>query len=75
MEPTRPLRRECSAVLAANIGRELTELRAALANSRFSLRPSSGLPRHQQGTKCQGGSPLKSTINLCSDTELVSTTR
>ncbi len=28
MEPTRPLRRERTAVMAANIGRELRELRA-----------------------------------------------
>ncbi len=34
MEPTRPLRRESTAVMAANIGRELTELRAVLAESR-----------------------------------------
>ena len=37
MEPTRPLRRESTAVMAANIGRELTELRAALAHSRGDL--------------------------------------
>ena len=34
MDPTRRLRRETTAVMAANIGRELTELRAALAHSR-----------------------------------------
>ena len=34
MEPTRPLRRESTAVMAANIGRELREIRGALANSR-----------------------------------------
>ena len=34
MEPTRPLGRESTAVMAANIGRELKEIRAALANSR-----------------------------------------
>ena len=33
MEPTRPLGRESTAVMAANIGRELTEIRAALARS------------------------------------------
>jgi hypothetical protein len=37
MEPTRPPRRESTAVMAANIGRELTELRAALAHSRGDL--------------------------------------
>ena len=37
MEPTRPLRRETTAVMAANIGRELREIRAALANSRGDL--------------------------------------
>jgi hypothetical protein len=37
MEPTRPLRRESTAVMAANIGRELRELRAALADSRGDL--------------------------------------
>jgi hypothetical protein len=34
MEPIRPLRRESTAVMAANICRELREIRAALANSR-----------------------------------------
>jgi hypothetical protein len=34
MEPTRPLRRESTAVMAANIGRELREIRVALTNSR-----------------------------------------
>jgi hypothetical protein len=34
MEPTSPLPRESTAVMAANIGRELRELRAALAHSR-----------------------------------------
>ena len=34
MEPPRPLRRESTAVMAANIGRELKELRVALAHSR-----------------------------------------
>ena len=34
MEPTRPLRRESTAVMAANIDRELREIRAALARSR-----------------------------------------
>lgn len=37
MAPTRPLRHESTAVMAANIGRELKELRAALANSRGDL--------------------------------------
>ena len=37
MEPTRPLGRESTAVMAANIGRELGELRAALAHSRGDL--------------------------------------
>jgi hypothetical protein len=37
MEPTRPLRRESTSVMAANIGRELRELRAALADSRGDL--------------------------------------
>ncbi len=37
MEPTRPLRRESTAVMAANIGRELREIRAALAHSRGDL--------------------------------------
>jgi hypothetical protein len=37
MEPTRPLRRESTAVMAANTGRELREIRAALANSRGDL--------------------------------------
>ena len=37
MEPTRPLRRETTAVMAANIGLELMEIRAALANSRGDL--------------------------------------
>ena len=37
MEPPRPLRRESTAVMAANIGRELREIRAALANSRGDL--------------------------------------
>jgi hypothetical protein len=34
MEPTRPLGRESTAVMAANIGLELREIRAALAHSR-----------------------------------------
>ena len=34
MEPTRPLGRESTAVMAANIGRELREISAALAHSR-----------------------------------------
>jgi hypothetical protein len=34
MEPTRSLRRESTDEMAANIGRELREIRAALANSR-----------------------------------------
>ena len=34
MEATRSLRRESTAEMAANIGRELREIRAALANSR-----------------------------------------
>ena len=37
MEPPRPLRRESTAVMAANIGRELREIRAALAHSRGDL--------------------------------------
>ena len=37
MEPTRPLRRESTAVMAANIGRELREIRVALAHSRGDL--------------------------------------
>ena len=37
MAPTNPLRRESTAVMAANIGRELKELRAGLANSRGNL--------------------------------------
>jgi len=37
MEPTRPLGRESTAVMAANIGRELRELRLALAHSRGDL--------------------------------------
>jgi hypothetical protein len=37
MEPPRPLRRESTAVMAANIGRELTDIRAALAHSRGHL--------------------------------------
>jgi hypothetical protein len=37
MEPTRPLGRESTAAMAANIGRELSELRAALAHSRGDL--------------------------------------
>ncbi len=37
MEPTRPLGRESTAVMAANIGRELREIRAALAHSRGDL--------------------------------------
>jgi hypothetical protein len=37
MEPTRPLGRESTAVMAANIGRELTDIRAALAHSRGDL--------------------------------------
>jgi hypothetical protein len=37
MEPSRPLGRESTAVMAANIGRELTEIRAALAHSRGHL--------------------------------------
>ena len=34
MEPTRPMRRESTAAMAGNIGRELREIRVALANSR-----------------------------------------
>ena len=34
MEPSRPLGRESTAVMAANIGREMREIRAALADSR-----------------------------------------
>jgi len=34
MEPPRPPRRESTAVMAANIGRELREIPAALAHSR-----------------------------------------
>jgi hypothetical protein len=37
MARTNPLRRESTDVMAANIGRELKELRAALANSRGDL--------------------------------------
>jgi hypothetical protein len=37
MARTNPLRRESTAVMAANIGRELKEIRAALANSRGDL--------------------------------------
>jgi hypothetical protein len=37
MEPTRPLGRESTALMAANIGRELREIRAALADSRGDL--------------------------------------
>ena len=37
MELIRPLRRENTAEMAANIGRELTELLAALAHSRADL--------------------------------------
>ena len=37
MEPTTPLRRESTAEMAANIGRELREIRAALAHSRGDL--------------------------------------
>ena len=37
MAPTNPLRRESTAVMAANIGRELGELRVALTNSRGDL--------------------------------------
>jgi len=37
MEPTRPLGHESTAVMAANIGRELREIRVALANSRGDL--------------------------------------
>ena len=37
MAPTNPLHHESTAVMAANIGRELWELRAALANSRGDL--------------------------------------
>ncbi|MEY4809236.1 MAG: hypothetical protein RLZZ206_3625, partial [Cyanobacteriota bacterium] len=37
MTPTHPLRHESTAVMAANIGRELWELRAALSNSRGDL--------------------------------------
>ena len=37
MEPTRPLRRESTAEMAANIARELREIRAALAHSRGDL--------------------------------------
>ena len=34
METTRPRRRETTTLMAANIGRELREIRAALASSR-----------------------------------------
>ena len=37
MDPANPLRRESTAVMAANIGRELTEIRAALVLSRGDL--------------------------------------
>jgi hypothetical protein len=37
MEPTRPLRRESTTVMAANIARELREIRAALVHSRGDL--------------------------------------
>ena len=37
MEPPRPLGRESTAVMAANIDRELREIRAALARSRGDL--------------------------------------
>jgi len=37
METTRPLRRESTAEMAANIGREFREIRAALAHSRGDL--------------------------------------
>jgi hypothetical protein len=37
MEPPRPLRRESTAEMAANIGRELREIRTALADSRGDL--------------------------------------
>jgi hypothetical protein len=37
MEPIRPMRRESTAVMAANIGRELKEIRTALAHSRGDL--------------------------------------
>ena len=37
MEPTRPLRRESTVVMAANIGLELMEIRAALAECRGDL--------------------------------------
>jgi hypothetical protein len=37
MEPTRPLRRGSTAVMAANIGLELMEIRVALTNSRGDL--------------------------------------
>ena len=37
METTRPLRRESTAEMAANIGRELREIRTALADSRGDL--------------------------------------
>jgi hypothetical protein len=37
MEPSRPLRRESTTVMAANIGRELREIRAAHADSRGDL--------------------------------------
>ena len=37
MEPPRPLRRESTSVMAANIGRELRVIRAALANGRGDL--------------------------------------
>jgi hypothetical protein len=37
MAPINPLRHESTAVMASNIGRELKELRAALANSRGDL--------------------------------------
>jgi hypothetical protein len=37
MEQARPLRRESTAKMAANIGREMREIRAALAHSRGDL--------------------------------------
>ena len=37
MEPAKPLPRETTAEMAANIGREVRELRAALAHSRGDL--------------------------------------
>ena len=37
MEPAKPARRESTAEMAANIGRELREIRAALAHCRGDL--------------------------------------